>query len=82
MLVMANYALSDKVGLTFRYSEMEITGATNSTVEYEGTKFTFSPSYIFTDNLSGLLEYSSYTKDSGNIAEPGDLIAAEVIFTF
>jgi hypothetical protein len=82
MLVMANYAVSDKVGLTLRYSEMEITGATNSNVEYEGSKFTVSPSYIFTDNLSGLLEYSSYTKDSGNIAEPGDLIAAEVIFTF
>ena len=82
MLVMANYAVSDKVGLTLRYSEMEITEATNSNVEYEGSKFTVSPSYIFTDNLSGLLEYSSYTKDSGNIAEPGDLIAAEVIFTF
>jgi len=82
MLVMVNYAISGKLGITLRYSEMEITGATNSAVEYEGSKFTVSPGYIFTDNLSGLLEYSSYTKDSGNIAEPEDLIAAEVIFTF
>ena len=82
MLVMANYAVTDKVGLTLRYSEIEITEATTSNVEYEGSKFTVSPSYIFTDNLSGLLEYSSYTKDAGNIAEPEELLAAEVIFTF
>ena len=81
-LVMANYAVSDKVGLTLRYSELEMTGATNSTVLYEGSKFTVSPSYIFTDNLSGLLEYSSYEKDSGTLAEPEELLAAEVIFTF
>lgn len=82
MLVMANYALSDKIGLTLRYSEVEITGATNSTVEYEGSKFTVSPSYVFTDTLSGLLEYSSYEKDFGTLAEPEELLAAEVIFTF
>ena len=82
MLLMVNYAISGKLGLTLRYSEMEITGATSSTVEYEGSKFTVSPGYNFTDNLSGLLEYSSYTKDFGNIDEPEDLIAAEVIFTF
>jgi hypothetical protein len=81
-LVMANYAVSDKVGLTLRYSELEMTGATNTTVLYEGSKFTVSPSYIFTDNLSGLLEYSSYDKDSGTLVEPEELLAAEVIFTF
>jgi hypothetical protein len=77
-LVMGNYAVSDAVGLTLRYSEEEITGGQT----YEGSKFTISPSYIFTDSLSGLLEYSSYEKDSGSIAEPEELIAAEVIFTF
>ena len=82
MLLMANYAVSDSVGLTLRYSEMEITEATTSTVEYEGSKFTISPSYVFTDSLSGLIEYSSYSKDSGSLAEPEELLAAEVIFTF
>ena len=77
-LIMGNYAVSDAVGLTLRYSEEEITGAAT----YEGSKFTISPSYVFTDSLSGLLEYSSYDKDSGTIAEPEELIAAEVIFTF
>ncbi|MAK47585.1 MAG: hypothetical protein CMI24_10170, partial [Opitutae bacterium] len=77
-LIMGNYAVSDAIGLTLRYSEEEITGAAT----YEGSKFTISPSYVFTDNLSGLLEYSSYDKDSGTIAEPEELIAAEVIFTF
>jgi hypothetical protein len=86
MLVMANYAVSDKVGLTLRYSEIEGSDSTSSTAYYEGSKFTISPSYIFTDNLSGLLEYSSYDADVINTTvgayEPDELIAAEVIFTF
>jgi hypothetical protein len=79
MLVMANYAVSDVVGLTLRYSETEYSSF-DGTPTYEGSKFTISPSYVFTDNLSGLLEYSSYDADLG--AEPEELIAAEVIFTF
>jgi len=84
MLVMANYAVSDKVGLTLRYSEIEASDSTIGTALYEGSKFTISPSYIFTDNLSGLLEYSSYDADllTAGTYEPDELIAAEVIFTF
>ena len=81
-LVMANYGLSDKVGITLRYSGIEVTGATDDIVVYEGTKFTISPSYTFTDNFSGLLEYSSYDLDEGSWDEPEELIAAELIYTF
>jgi len=85
-LIMANYAVSDKIGLTLRYSEIEVSDSTTGVIDYEGSKFTISPSYIFTDNLSGLLEYSSYDSDvvrTGSGAyEPDELIAAEVIFTF
>lgn len=73
-LVMGNYAVTDAMGLTIRYSEQEI-----GTAEYD--KFTLSPSYVFTDNLSGLIEYSSYTANAAG-TDPGDLFAAEVIFTF
>ena len=82
ILFMANYAVSDSVGLTVRYSEEEVTGATNSTVAYDGSKITISPSYVFNDNFSGLIEYSTYDMDSGTITEPKELIAAEFIYTF
>jgi len=79
MMIMANYAVSDVVGLTLRYSETEYSSF-DGTTYYDGSKFTVSPSYIFTDSLSGLLEYSSYDADLGT--EPENLLAAEVIFTF
>jgi hypothetical protein len=81
-LIMANYAVTDSAALTLRYSEQEISGPTSATKTYDGSKFTISPSYVFNDNVAGLIEYSSYDKDSGTIAEPEELIAAEVIFTF
>ena len=71
-LIMGNYAVTDAIGLTLRYSEQEV-----GTDEYE--KITISPSYAFTDNLSGLIEYSTYDTDA---TDPGDLLAVEVIFTF
>ncbi len=80
MLVMANYAVSDKIGLTLRYSETEYTAFNSGTVSYDGSKITVSPSYIFTDNFSGLVEFSSYDTDTGT--EKDDLIAAEFIYTF
>ena len=83
-LFMANYAMTDASAITLRYSGIEITGATNETVTYEGTKFTISPSYVFNDNFSGLVEYSSYDSDvvTGALVEPEELIAVEVIYTF
>ena len=73
-LVMGNYAVSDKIGLTVRYSEEEI-----GTSEYE--KFTISPSYVFTDNFSGLVEYSAYDESTG-ATSIADLFAVELIYTF
>ena len=71
-LIMGNYAVTDAIGLTLRYSEQEV-----GTDEYE--KITISPSYVFTDNLSALIEYSTYDTAA---TDPGDLLAVEVIFTF
>jgi len=71
-LIMGNYAVTDAIGLTLRYSEQEV-----GTDEYE--KITISPSYVFTDNLSALIEYSTYDTAA---TDPGDLVAVEVIFTF
>lgn len=74
-LIMGNYAVTDSLGLTLRYSEQEV-GLLN---DFE--KITISPSYVFTDNLSGLIEYSTY-EASVAANEPGELLAVEVIFTF
>ena len=75
-LLMGNYSITDAVALTFRYSEQEV-----GLESYE--KFTLSPSYVFNDNFSGLLEYSTY--DTENVAaskDPNDLFAVELIYTF
>jgi hypothetical protein len=81
-LIMANYAVTDSAALTLRYSEQEISGPTSATKTYDGSKFTISPSYVFNDNVAGLIEYSSYDKDSGTTAEPEELFAVELIYTF
>ena len=73
-LIMGNYAISDVVGLTLRYSEEEIGSDT-----YE--KFTISPSYVFNDAFSGLVEYSTYDESTG-ATEINNLFAVELIYTF
>jgi hypothetical protein len=73
-LVMGNYAISDPLALTVRYSETTV-----GLAEFE--KFTISPSYVFTDSVAGLIEYSTYdVEDAYN--EINDLFAVELIFTF
>ena len=82
-LIMGNYAVTDKIGLTLRYSEEEISTAYNtSTLDNEFSKITISPSYVFNDNLSGLIEYSTYEDDVAGKADPSDLFAVELIYTF
>jgi hypothetical protein len=82
-LIMGNYAITDKIGLTLRYSEEEISTAYNSaTLANEFSKITISPSYVFTDNLSGLIEYSIYEDDVTGNKDPNDLFAVEFIYTF
>jgi len=78
-LVMANYAITDSAAVTFRYSLTEITAGGVKTVDE--TKITISPSYVFNDNLSGLIEYSTFDQD-GTLAETSDYLAAELIYTF
>jgi hypothetical protein len=78
-LIMGNYAFTDKVGLTLRYSESE--ASTGGVTSYEDEKITISPSYIFNDNLSGLVEYSTFDSGSYNKAIP-DYMAVELIYTF
>ena len=81
-LIMANYTFTDKVGLTLRYSTEEISAFNSDVLINEYNKFTVSPSYVFTDSLSGLIEYSTYQDDVVGNTDPEDLLAAELIFTF
>jgi hypothetical protein len=73
-LIMGNYSITDSAAVTLRYSEEEI-----GSDQYE--KFTISPSYVFNDAFSGLIEYSTYDETSGATVID-DLFAVEVIYTF
>lgn len=55
-LLMANYAISDSVGLTLRYNDWEIEDALGATYE-DATGITISPSYVVNDNLTMIFEY-------------------------
>jgi hypothetical protein len=73
-LVMLNYALTDKMAVTFRHSSVELdTG-------FENTEFTISPSYAVSDNLLTLLEFR--TDEYDDSTQDGETIAAEMLFTF
>jgi len=82
MLFMANYALTDSAALTLRYSIEEQSAFGTDTLLNDYNKFTISPSYVFTDNFSGLIEYSTYKDDVVGNVDPEDLLAAELIYTF
>ena len=82
-LVFMVYKAFGNAGLTFRYTDGEATssGLTNQggifgTQEYE--KITISPSYAFSDNVFGLLEYSE--EDLEGVEET--TLAAELIYSF
>ena len=81
-LIMGNYSVSEKVGLTLRYSEEEVSTSEVSTLTSDRSKFTISPSYVFNDNFSGLIEYSTYSDDVTGNTDPEDLFAVELIYTF
>ena len=72
-MIMGNYAVSDAVSLTLRYAEVDEAGTARDL-----EKFTVSPSYTFTDNLLGRLEYS--TGDDGT--QSVDYFSLGAIFTF
>ena len=75
-LLMGNYAITDSTALTVRYSEQEV----GPSATYE--KITISPSYVFNDNFSGLIEYSSYDTEGALAVDVNDLFAVELIYTF
>jgi hypothetical protein len=68
--VMVYYAMGD-AGLTVRFADGDYAG-----VEYE--KFTISPSYAFSDNVFGLVEFS--TEELGAVEQ--DTAAVELIYSF
>jgi hypothetical protein len=68
--VMVYYAMGD-AGLTVRFADGDYAG-----VEYE--KFTISPSYAFSDNVFGLVEFS--TEELGALEQ--DTAAVELIYSF
>ncbi len=69
---LVNYSWGN-AGVTFRYTDAQY-----GNDDFE--KYTISPSYTFSNNLSGLLEYSEVRDDSAN--GDGSEYAAELIFTF
>ena len=44
--------------------------------------YSIVPCYVFNENLSGLIEYSTYEDDVTGNSDPSDLFAIEFIYTF
>lgn len=79
-LLMANYAISEKVGLTVRYNDWEVEDEAGVTVE-ESSGFTLSPSYVVNDNLVMVFEYRM-DDNEGTAGGDKDSIAIEALVTF
>jgi hypothetical protein len=70
-LIMGNYGFTDSFSLTLRLSSTETVGTQTSEVEV----FTVSPTYMVTDSLALLAEYS-------DIEDSDEFFGIEAIFTF
>ena len=83
IMLMANYQFNNFFGLTFRYSHEDFEIDAFNT-KGETDRFTLSPSFSVTDNLTILLEYSHINLDSANIggSKDADEVYAETIFSF
>jgi hypothetical protein len=81
-LIMGNYSFGNSLAATLRYSQAEEDWNMDGG-SFEASKFTISPSYSFTDNLLGVIEYST---GEYNVAGAGDIdvdfIALQGLFTF
>ena len=71
-LLLADYDVSDKLGVAVRFSNNEQAGDT----DYE--KFTVAPNYALTDSLGAIIEYSDID-DGGDKSEQ---YAVELTYTF
>jgi hypothetical protein len=84
-LLLANFAFSEKISFTLRYSEEDIG---DSSFSADSDMLTLSPSYAITENLLALIEYShgSQNVDIFGLTPPNELdfdyIALKGVFTF
>jgi len=78
--VVADYDVSDVLGLTVRYSDEDQVGDVNNdgADNGEGDRLSIAPSYAITDSLGAILEYS--TANIGN--DDLDTVSLEMTFTF
>jgi len=83
LMLMGNYQFNNVFGLTLRYSheDFEVNGLAASG---NTDRFTLSPSFSVTDNLTILLEYSHVSLDSTALggSYDADEVYAETIFNF
>jgi len=79
-LVMVNFTLTDRIGLTLRYSEVEA-DVIGSSVSEEWSEYTIAPSFRVTDNLGLILEYRHDDYDSDSTPD-SDTLALEATLTF
>ena len=81
-LIMGNYSFGNSLAATLRYSQAE-EDMNSAGANYKAEKFTLSPSYSFTDNLLGVIEYSTGEYEvAGGAGVDVDFFAVEALFTF
>ena len=81
-MFMVYYAMGD-AGLTVRFTDGTYEGTVlgiAGSADYE--KFTVSPSYAFSDNVFGLIEFSSEEIESQGVTIDNDTAAVELIYSF
>lgn len=78
-LLMANYGITDKLGITLRTSALNIEDEAGTDLT-DDQKFTIAPSYALTDNLSFVLEYNRLMDNVDDVDY--DTFAFETIVTF
>ncbi len=78
-LVMANYGITDQLGITLRTSALKVEDSGGADIT-DDQKFTIAPSYALTDNLSFVFEYNRLMDNVADIDY--DTVAFETIVTF
>ena len=76
MMGLARYALNEKSSITGRYSEENLNDGRAT------EKWTIAPTYSFSDNLAGRIEYSRTEYTGVADMDEVELFAIEAMFTF